>query len=316
MERMTAVPTSLASWNNTSTRDAITEFVAQVTQTGGEHFVPPAARVAVFDNDGTLWTEKPLPIQADFLLRRIGEMAKADPSLTSRQPWKAVAEQDYGWLSGVVTKHYAGDDSDLKVLLGGILQAYEGATIEEFERIASSFMHTNSHPTLKRPYVTCGFRPMIDLLDYLAAHGFTSYIASGGGRDFMRTISQECYDIPPERVIGSSVGLEFSEVDGVAQIVHTAKPDLFDDGPEKPVRIWSRVGRRPILSAGNSNGDIPMLAFTGGAGLPALRLLVLHDDAEREFDYTTGAERALERARTDGWTVVSVKNDWTSVFDD
>ena len=313
---MTAVDVSLASWNDTPTRAAITDFVAQVTQPDSPHFVLPEGRVAVFDNDGTLWTEKPLPIQADFLLRRIGEMGAADPSLTSRQPWKAVAEKDYAWLSGVITKHYNGDDSDLKVLAGGILQAYEGATIEEFERIASDFLHTSNHPTLHRPYVACGFRPMVELLQYLAAHQFTSFIASGGGRDFMRTISQECYGIPPERVIGSSVSLEFREVEGVAQIVHTAKPDLFDDGPEKPVRIWSRVGRRPILAGGNANGDIPMLAFAGSAGGPALRLLVLHDDAEREFDYTAGAEKALERASREGWTVVSVKNDWKTVFDD
>ena len=242
---MTAVDVALASWNDTPTRAAITDFVAQVTQPDSRHFVLPEGRVAVFDNDGTLWTEKPLPIQADFLLRRIGEMGAADPSLTSRQPWKAVAEKDYAWLSGVITKHYNGDDSDLKVLAGGILQAYEGATIEEFERIASEFLHTNHHPTLQRPYVACGFRPMVELLQYLAAHQFTCFIASGGGRDFMRTITQECYGIPPERVIGSSVSLEFREVEGVGQIVHTAKPDLFDDGPEKPVRIWSRVGRRP-----------------------------------------------------------------------
>jgi len=157
---------------------------------------------------------------------------------------------------------------------------------------------------------------MVELLHYFTAHEFSCYIASGGGRDFMRTVSEECYGVPPERVIGSTVALEYREVDGVGQIVHTARPDFLDDGPEKPVRIWSRVGRRPIVAGGNANGDIPMLSFTGGHHRPALRLLVLHDDAARAFDYVRGAEQALQRARSDGWTVVSIKNDWATVFDD
>jgi hypothetical protein len=155
---------------------------------------------------------------------------------------------------------------------------------------------------------------MVELLRYLAANGFTNYIASGGGRDFMRVISQELYGIPPDRVIGSSVALEYREEGDSAQIVHTAKPDILDDGPAKPVRIWSRVGRRPILAGGNSNGDIQMLQHAGGPNRPALRLLVLHDDPEREFDYAAGADKALERAQAQGWTVVSVKNDWATVF--
>jgi phosphoserine phosphatase len=304
----------LPSWNDGAARQAITVFVESVTTRDRPDYVPPAARVAVFDNDGTLWCEKPLPVQADFLLRRVGEMAQQDPSLRDRQPWKAVVEKDHAWLSGVITKHYHGDDSDLQVMAGGLLAAYEGSTIEEFEQIASAFMHTARHPTLDRTYLACAYRPMVELLRYLEANGFTNYIASGGGRDFMRTISQECYGIPPERVIGSSVALEYREVGGAGQIVHTAKPDLFDDGPAKPVRIWSRTGRRPILAGGNSNGDVPMLEFAGGPSRPALRLLVLHDDAEREFDYVTGAEQALERAQDRGWTVVSVKQDWRAVF--
>jgi len=305
----------LASWHDTPTRSAIVEFVARVTEAGGPDFLPAEERIATFDNDGTLWTEKPLPIQADFLLRRVGEMAQADPSLLSRQPWKAVAEKDYAWLSGVITRHYNGDDTDLQVMAAGLLAAYAGTTIDEFARIASTFLHATEHPSLHRPYVACGFRPMIDLLDFFAANGFTCFIASGGGRDFMRTVSSECYGIPPERVIGSSVGLDFKEVDGVGQIVHTARPDFLDDGPEKPIRIWNRVGRRPIAACGNANGDIPMLTFAGGDSRPALRLVVRHDDSEREFDYVAGAEKALQRAQTDGWTVISVKNDWRTVFD-
>ena len=203
----------------------------------------PKERIAVFDNDGTLWCEKPMPIQADFLFRRLADMAEADPSLRDRQPWKAVVEKDFDWLGGALAKHYQGDDSNLKVMAGGLLQAYEGATIEEFESTAAAFMHSARHPTLDRSYLECAFLPMVELLDYLAANGFTNYIASGGGRDFMRVSSQELYGIPPDRVIGSTVALEYRESGDMAQIVHTAKPDILDDGPAKPVRIWSRIGR-------------------------------------------------------------------------
>jgi phosphoserine phosphatase len=303
--------TELASWNDTATRHALVDFVEAAARD-----LPEEERVAVFDNDGTLWCEQPLPIQADFLFGRLAEMAEADPSLAARMPWKAVVEKDYAWLGGVLTKHYAGDDGDLQVLAVGLLQAYEGNTVEEFDAVASEFMRTQRHPTLDRPYLACAYLPMVELLDHLAANGFTSYIASGGGRDFMRTISQEVYGIPPDRVIGSSVALEYRDGVEASQIVHTAKPDVLDDGPAKPVRIWSRVGRRPVLAAGNSNGDIPMLRFAAHPSRPSLSLLVRHDDAEREFAYDAGAEQALERAASDGWTVVSVKDDWSTVFVD
>jgi phosphoserine phosphatase len=199
-------------------------------------------------------------------------------------------------------------------MAAGLLSAYEGSTIEEFESTAAAFLHSARHPSLGRPYLDCTYQPMVELLRYLAGHGFTSYIATGGGRDFMRPVTQELYGIPPDRVIGSSVALEYREADGAAQIVHTAKLDIFDDGPAKPVRIWSRIGRRPVLAAGNANGDLPMLQFASHPSGSSLRLLVLHDDPHREFDYVACAERALDRAREQGWTVVSVKNDWATVF--
>jgi hypothetical protein len=155
---------------------------------------------------------------------------------------------------------------------------------------------------------------MVELLDYLKANGFSNYIASGGGRDFMRPITWEMYGIPSERVIGSSNGIRFEDSDGGGTLVYLAEMDVFDDGPVKPVRIWSRTGRRPILAGGNANGDLPMLKFAGSPDRPALRLLLLHDDAEREADYVGGAEKALEHARAHDWTVVSLKNDWTRVF--
>jgi len=276
--------------------------------------VPIEERVAVFDNDGTLWCEKPLPIQLDFILRRFVEMARADPALRARQPWKAAYERDHEWLGKLLAEHYAGDDSNVRVLAGGILAAYDGISVEDFEARSDEFLRNVKHPTLGRGYLQCGYTPMIELLDHLAANGFANYIASGGGRDFMRPVSQDMYGIPRERVIGSTVALAYHDDPTGGTIIHKAELDYLDDGPEKPVRIWSRVGRRPLLAAGNSNGDIPMLHFAQHPDRPSLRLLVLHDDEDREFAYTAGAEQALDEAGRHGWTVVSVRDDWSTVF--
>jgi phosphoserine phosphatase len=213
-----------------------------------------------------------------------------------------------------MAEHYAGDDTNVHTLAAGILAAYEGISVEDFEAQADAFLRSAQHPTLGRGYLETAYAPMVELLGYLEANGFTNYIASGGGRDFMRPISQEVYGVPRERVIGSSATLDYTSDERGGTITHKAEADYLDDGPQKPIRIWSRAGRRPLLAAGNSNGDIPMLDFTQHPDKPSLRLLVLHDDADREFDYTSGAERALERAEKSGWTVVSVKNDWARVF--
>jgi phosphoserine phosphatase len=306
----------LPSWNDTAARQAIMQFVQAVSDADREGQVPTEERVAVFDNDGTLWCEQPMPIQADFILRRLAAMADQDPGLRPRQPWQAAYTRDYGWLGGVITRHYHGDDRDLPVLAAGVLQAFAGITVEDFEAQADSFLRSAQHPTLGRGYLACAYAPMVELLGYLEANGFTNYIASGGGRDFMRPISQEVYGVPRQRVIGSSATLAWQPDEGGGRIIRKPELDVLDDGPAKPVRIWSRVGRRPLLAAGNSNGDLPMLAFAQQPGRPSLRLLVLHDDPEREFDYTTGAERALEEAEAQGWTVVSIKNDWVTVFGD
>jgi phosphoserine phosphatase len=301
--------TELPSWNDTRTTQSIVEFVDAAARE-----TPAEERVAVFDNDGTLWSEKPMPIELGFILQRLATMADDDATLREKQPWKAAHEQDHAWLGGVIDKHYAGDDSDVKVLMGGILRAFADQTVDEYASAAKAFLEEAPHPTLGRRLRDCGYVPMVELLRYLEGHGFTCFIASGGSRDFMRVIAGEIYAIPPERVVGSSNGLQYTDDEHGGSLAYLAEPDVFDDGPTKPVRIWSRVGRRPVLAGGNSNGDIPMLRFAGGKGRPALRLLVLHDDAEREFDYVKGAEQALERARAEGWTVVSVKNDWATVF--
>ncbi len=303
----------LASWNDTPTRAAIEAYVEAVT-TDGPDFVPPEARVATFDNDGTLWPEKPMPIQLDFAVFRMREMAVADPSLQGEQPWKAAYQGDLHWMGEAMVKHYQGDDSDLKLLLAAVPRTIADLTVEGYDREVKAFFETAQHPVLKRPYRECGFLPMVELLRYLEAHRFTTYIASGGDRDFMRPIAGDIYGITPERVIGSSQAIEYRETGEGSDVLYKSEMEFFDDGPTKPVRIWSRIGRRPVVAGGNSNGDIPMLRFARADGRPALRLLLLHDDAEREFDYTAGAEDALERAGEKGWTVISVKDDWSQVF--
>ena len=240
-------------------------------------------------------------------------MAEKDASLADKQPWKAAHEKDYAWLGGVIDKHYAGDDSDVKVLIGGILQAFAGQTVEEYVDAAAAFLDVAPHPSLGRRLRDTGYAPMVELLRYLEATRLHVLHRLGGSRDFMRSVTGEIYGIPSHRVIGSSNGLEYTDDEHGGALAYLAQPDVFDDGPVKPVRIWSRIGRRPIVAAGNSNGDVPMLRFAGGKGRPALRLLVLHDDADREFDYV----RAPSSARpggSDDWTVVSVKDDWASVF--
>lgn len=308
------MPQFLQSWNDGPAKQAIIDFVKRVTGPGTPDFVSPAERIAVFDNDGTLWCEKPAYIQLDYLLRRLAEQAERDTSLRSKQPWKAAWEKDFDWLGGVVTKHYKGDDSELHVLFAGILSLSKGQAVEHVELDAQKFIENERHPTLGLAYRDCIYLPMLELLQYLEANGFVNYIVSGGGRDFMRGFAHDLYGIPRQRVIGSTVAYRYEESEEGGNIVQQAELDVIDDGPGKPVQIWNVIGRRPILAAGNSNGDLPMLTFTGGTSLPALRLLVLHDDAEREFDYVAGAEKALQVAAEYNWTVVSMKKDFSQVF--
>lgn len=304
----------LPSWNEGATKTAILDFVHRVTTEGNPDYVSSPARIATFDNDGTLWCEKPMPIELDFILRHLAGMVEKDTSLRDRQPWKAAYEKDFGWLSNAITKHYHGDDSDVKVIIGGILQAFEGMDVEDYQASASEFLHSAQNPKLKRPYLSTAYVPMLELLRYLEANGFTNYIASGGDRDFMRPITQELYGIPFERVVGSSNALRYQSNEGGGSIVYLSQPDVFDDGPMKPVRIWSRIGRRPIFAGGNSNGDIPMLEYVSHTSHPSFSMLINHDDDEREIAYTAGAEQSLDEAKQRGWVVVSVKNDWKQVF--
>lgn len=305
---------TLDLWNNGATKKAILDFVNQVTTVGSKNFVPPKERIAVFDNDGTLWCEKPLPIQADFMLRKVAEMAKKDPELTKLQPWKAVTDKDYEWLQNVIVKHYQGDDSDLKQMSKALLEAFQDLTIEEFAKESSLFFKSATHPIFKRLYTECTYLPMQELLHLLEDKGFTIYIVSGGGRDFVRTISENIYNVPPERVIGSSVSLKFQEQDDKAQIIHMPALDIFDDGPAKPVRIWSRVGRRPIFAVGNANGDIPMLKFAKHPRYQSLALYIDHDDKDREFSYNKEASALTLEGQKHSWVKISMKQDWKTIF--
>jgi len=304
----------LSTWHEGATKDAILDYVARTCAEDSAEAVPQVERVAVFDNDGTLWCEKPMPIQLDFILRRLAEMAEADSTLRDQQPWKAAHERDYAWLAQVMEEHYAGDDTNVQTVGAGIVAAFANITVDQFEADAGAFLHGTRHPTLDGGYLECAYAPMVELLAYLRANGFANYIASGGGRDFMRPISDEVYGIPREGVIGSAVALAYTPDEHGGAITRQNAADYLDDGPEKPVHIWTRTGRRPVVAAGNSNGDIEMLDFTQHPDKPTLRLLVLHDDAEREFDYVSGSERALERAASSGWTVVSMRRDWAKVF--
>jgi hypothetical protein len=299
----------LPLWRDTGTRKAITGFVSAVCDESGRDYVPPAERIAVFDNDGTLWCEKPMQIQMDFMVRRMAEQAAADVTLQQRQPWKAAYEQDMQWLGGAVLKHYHGDDSDLQLLMAAVEKAFEKIPVPDYQQRVTEFFAQTDHPSLGRRYGKTGYAPMVTLMRYLEANSFSTYIASAGDRDMMRAVAEDMYGIPPERVIGSSLGLEWDQ--DQEHLLYTNKMEFFDDGPTKPVRIWSRVGRKPILAGGNANGDLPMLTQADG-----LRLILRHDDDEREFAYDAGAEDLLAAAAEKGWTTISMKDDWETVFPD
>ena len=247
-DTITSVAGGLRSWHDGPAKRAVVEFVARVCGADGSEPVPVEERIAVFDNDGTLWCEKPMPIQLDFILRRLVEMAEADPGLRTRQPWQAAYERDYGWLGAVLEQHYAGDDTNVRVLAGGILAAFDGISVEDFEAASDTFLRATQHPTLGRGYLECAYAPMLELLGFLAANGFSNYIASGGGRDFMRPISQEVYGIPRQRVIGSSTALGYADgtVTHLAQLGLPRRRPAEADPDLEPHRPPAAAGRRQL----------------------------------------------------------------------
>ena len=287
----------LGSWNEGAAKQAVVGFVEAVTDPQGPDFVTPGERIATFDNDGTLWCEKPLYVQADFVLRKWGAMAAADSTLRDQQPYRAVVEGDREWLASLL--------DHIPELVRGIGEAFGGITTDEFDREARAFFDTATHPTLGVPYTELTYRPMLELLAFLESSGFRVFICTGGGRDFVRVVGEELYGIPRDQVIGSSVPLELRDGELVRG---TGVEQPVDDGPGKPVHIWARTGRFPVFAAGNADGDVAMLE-TARFGL-----LVRHDDHEREFAYDVGAEQALAEAKGRGWTVVSMKDDFAKVF--
>ena len=298
----------LVSWNDGSTKQAILDFVATISDESDARYLPPIERVATLDNDGTLWVEKPAYIQLFFAIQRLKDMAEADPRLLDRPAFQAAAADDLGYFAGL----YPGD---LPALMQVVFDSHAGMSQQEFETRAYDFLSHGRHPRFGVAYKQCVYQPMLELIDYLQANGFRVFIASAGGMSFMRTISEEIYRVPRENVIGSNITFEVGREDG--KLILLRRPGLVDppdDGPGKPVNIELHIGRPPILTAGNSNGDIEMMEFAEASGKPFLNLLLHHDDAAREYAYDGGAEKALQLAAERNWTVVSMKGDFRALF--
>lgn len=305
----TAVAQPLPSWNDGPTKRAIVAFVTDVTTPGSASFVPPDERIAVFDNDGTLWSEQPMYFQLAFAIDRVKALAPDHPEWKTRQPFKAVLEGDMKALAA------AGEHGLVEL----VMTTHAGNTSEAFAKIVRDWAKTARHPTTQRPYTELTFVPMRELLDYLRANGFKTWIVSGGGVEFLRVLAQELYGVPPEQVIGSSVKTKYEIRDGRPTIVRLPEIDFIDDKAGKPVGIHKFIGRRPIAAFGNSDGDFEMLEWTTSGPGPRLGVLVHHDDAAREYAYDRRSPfgklaRGLDEAAARGWVVVSVRDDWRTVW--
>ena len=301
--------TSLPSWNEGATKQSILDFVAAVTGEGSPDFVPPAERVATFDNDGTLWVEHPMYTQLVFVLDRVKALAPQHPEWKDTQPFKAALEGDMKTLTA------SGEHG----LLTLVLATHSGMTVNEFEKIVLDWIATARDPRFKRPYTELAYLPMIELLGFLRASGFKTFIVSGGGIEFMRPWTERVYGVPPEQVVGSSIKTKFQMRDGRPELFRTAELNFIDDNVGKPVGINEYIGRRPIAAFGNSDGDLEMLQWTTMAGGRRLGLIVHHTDAEREYAYDRDTsfgrlDKALDDAALNKWTVVDMKNDWKRIF--
>ncbi|MFB7618180.1 HAD family hydrolase [Kitasatospora sp. NPDC056181] len=290
----------LASWNEGPARQAVLDYVRGAT-TPGAAFVEPADRIATFDNDGTLWVEQPLPPQFDFVFRIWEEEVKADPSLAARQPYKALVQRDQGFFEGVATQ----DPEVVATLLEAFARSWAGTTPEEFDAQVREWTRTVRDPRFGVPYVELVYRPMLELFDLLRGCGFRVFVCSGGGRDFMRVFAEDTWGIPKENVIGSAAAYTYTD----GRIVRSRELlGGLDLGSGKPEHIFAHTGRLPAFAGGNADVDIEMLRSA------AFALLVRHDDDRREYAYTKGAEASLATARQLGWTVVSMKSDWATLF--
>jgi hypothetical protein len=299
----------LSSWNECPAKKAIHDFVADVTDEGSKTFVSPQDRIAVFDNDGTLWAEKPAYFQLLFALDRVKALASENPEWKTKQPFRAVLEDDMKTLAA------AGDRGIIEL----VMASTTGMTTDEFAQIVSDWIVQAKHPKFRRPFTDLVYQPMLELLDFLRKNGFNTYIVSGGGIEFMRVWVEDVYGIPPEQVIGSSVITRFEVHDDNPVLVRQPMLDFFDDKAGKPVAINKFIGRRPIFAFGNSDGDLQMLQWTASGKGTRFMGIVHHTDDEREWNYDRHSavgrlDKALDEANAKGWTVVDMKKDWKHIF--
>jgi phosphoglycolate phosphatase-like HAD superfamily hydrolase len=299
----------LRSWNAGAAKTAILAFVSATTTQGSSDFVPPSERIAVFDNDGTLWSEQPIYFQFAYVVDRIKELAPAHPEWQQDEPFKSV-------IAGDIAAALAGGAAGLDQMMA---VTHAGMTTEEFSTTVGEWLKTARHPRFDRPYNELTFRPMVELLTYLRANGYKTFIVSGGGVEFMRVWADQAYGIPPEQVIGSS-GVVSYELDGDRPVLRKQpKVEFVDDGPGKPVGINRFIGRRPVFAAGNSDGDLQMLQWTTLDAGPRFGMIVHHTDAEREWAYDRTShigrlDKALDEALRRGWVVVDMKTDWNVIY--
>ena len=299
----------LSSWNEGQAKRAIVKFVKRVTTVGGADFVPVAQRIAVFDNDGTLWVEKPMYVQLAFGFDRVKTLAPRHPEWNDKQPFKAALEDDLKTIA-------AGGEHALLEL---VMATHVGMTTDAFSQIVTNWLTTAKHPRFNRPYTDLVYQPMVELLDYLRANGFKTYIISAGGIEFMRPWTKKVYGIPPEQVVGSSIKTRFELSEGKPVLLRLPEINFIDDKAGKPVGIHMHIGRRPIAAFGNSDGDLQMIQWTTAGSGARFGLIVHHTDAEREYAYDRRSyvgrlDKALEEAKRQGWTVVDMKKDWKRIF--
>jgi len=299
----------LPSWSDGPSKKAILDFVARVTEKKGPEFVPLEERVAVFDNDGTLWSEQPIYFQFAFAFDRVKALAAQHPEWKERQPYKAVLNDD-------LRTALAGGEKAIGELMAA---SHAGMTTEEFDDIVKEWLASARHPRFKRPYPELVYQPMLEVLAYLRSNGFTTFIVSGGGADFLRAFAERVYGIPPEQVVGSTGKLKFELRDGRPVLVKLPEIDFIDDGPGKPAGIHKFIGRRPIMAFGNSDGDLQMLQWTSAGKGPTFGLIVRHTDAAREWAYDRESavgrlDKALDEAPKAGWIVADMKKDWKVIY--
>jgi hypothetical protein len=299
----------LPSWNDGATKQAIVSFVQKVTDPQGDGYVEPDDRIATFDNDGTLWGERPMYVQLAFVLYRVKALAPEHPEWKDKQPFKAALEGDMKTLAA----------SGKKGILELMMATHAGMSPAEFQTIASDWLATAKDQRFERGYTGLVYQPMLELLSYLRDKGFTTYIVSGGGIEFLRNFSEPVYGIPPAQVVGSSIKTKYEVVDGVPTLVRLPEMNFIDDKDGKPIGINQHIGQRPIAAFGNSDGDFQMLDWTTSGEGPRLGLIVHHTDAEREYAYDRDSsfghlDKALVAAPDKGWVVVDMKNDWEEIF--